>query len=94
MRRPHRDAQAVYRICVEGTLDDDWGEWLGGMAVAGGVACGGAPITTLTGPIRDQVSLRSVLNRLWDLNLTLVSVTRLSPDTAPATEEQDCKTCH
>lgn len=92
MKRPHHDpdAQAIYRICVEGTLDDDWGGWLGDMVVAAPVARGpDIPITTLTGPIRDQVSLRSMLNRLWDLNLTLVSVTRLSPDTAPGDQEQD-----
>jgi hypothetical protein len=34
-------------------------------------------ITVLTGPIIDQAALRSILNKLWDLNLSLVSVQRL-----------------
>jgi len=95
MRRAHheRDPQAIYRICVEGMLDDDWGEWLGGMAVDVG-AGGGSPTTTLTGPVRDQTCLRGLLNRLWDLNLTIISVARLTPDTVPATKEMDGTTCH
>jgi hypothetical protein len=32
--------------------------------------------TTLVGPVADQAVLRGILNRIWDLNLTLLSVTR------------------
>ncbi len=34
----------------------------------------GLPITVLTGPVVDQAALRGILNRLWDLNLTVISV--------------------
>jgi hypothetical protein len=34
-------------------------------------------MTRLEGPIRDQSALRGLLNRLWDLHLTLVTVQRL-----------------
>jgi hypothetical protein len=34
-------------------------------------------VTVLRGPM-DQATLRGVLNRLWDLNLTLVSVVSAS----------------
>jgi hypothetical protein len=46
------------------------------MTVAFERASDGSPITTLAGPIADQATLRGVLNRIWDLNLTLLSVTR------------------
>jgi hypothetical protein len=38
------------------------------------------PTTTLVGPVVDQAALRGLLCRLWDLNLTLISVRRLAAD--------------
>ena len=35
-----------------------------------------APATTLIGVMEDQAALRGILCRLWDLNLTVVSVRR------------------
>ena len=35
------------------------------------------PLTVLAGPVADQAALRGILNRLWDLNLTLISVIRV-----------------
>jgi len=37
-------------------------------------------MTTLTGTVEDQSALRGILNQLWDLNLTLISVRRFSGD--------------
>jgi len=37
-----------------------------------------SPITTLTGAVIDQAALRSLLTKIWDLNLTLISVTRVA----------------
>jgi len=34
--------------------------------------------TILTGAVADQSALRGILNKLWDLNLILVSVNRLN----------------
>ena len=72
------DAQAgnhqwTYRITVLGGLDERWSNWFGGMTVAVENE-DGLPVTTLTGTVVDQPALRGILNRLWDLNLTLVSV--------------------
>ena len=36
-----------------------------------------ALITTLTGAVADQSVLRGILNKIWDLNLTLISVNRI-----------------
>ena len=41
----------------------------------------GATVTLFTGPIADQAALRGILNKLWDLNLTLISVSRVETGT-------------
>ena len=70
--RRKADESAVYQIKVEGTLDERWSDWFSGLAVvAGGEK--DPPVTTLTG-LMDQAALRGILNKVWDLNLTLVSV--------------------
>jgi hypothetical protein len=67
------DESAVYRIEVEGTLDERWSDWFSGLAVVAVSEGAGTPVTTLTG-LMDQAALRGILNKVWDLNLTLVSV--------------------
>lgn len=69
----------VYQIRVQGQLDDLWLGSLNGIIAVKGSAADGSPVTTLTGPIVDQVALRGFLNKLWDLNLTLISVQQVPP---------------
>jgi hypothetical protein len=64
----------IYQIQIEGRLHQQWADWFGGMAVAVEERNDGPPITTLTGRIADQAALRGVLNQIFDLNLTLISV--------------------
>jgi hypothetical protein len=35
------------------------------------------PITNLSGPVVDQAKLRGIMNKLWDLNLAVISVKRI-----------------
>ncbi len=70
----------IYRIRVRGKLAAQWSDWLGGMAIAIETADNGAPEAVLTGPVVDQSALRGILNRLWDLNLTLIAVNRVETD--------------
>lgn len=63
-----------YRISVEGILDPAWNEWFNGLNIT--TEQGHIPTTTLSGPISDQAALRGILNKLWDLNLTLIAVVR------------------
>ena len=37
-------------------------------------------ITTLTGTVADQAELRGMLSKIWDLNLTVVSMTRIESE--------------
>ena len=66
------EQQAVYQIKVEGTLDRKWADWFNGMAIT----CDG-DVTTLTGSVVDQARLRGILSKIWDLNLTLLSVAQV-----------------
>jgi len=62
----------IYQIRVQGKLDKSWSNWFNAMTIATE-----SDITTLTGHVTDQAALRGVLCQLWDLNLALISVTRV-----------------
>ncbi|MBN1886886.1 MAG: hypothetical protein JW850_02815 [Thermoflexales bacterium] len=64
--------ETVYQIKLEGELDERWSVWFSGLSVR--VEEGA---TTLTGPVADQAALRGILNKMWDLNLGLISIVRL-----------------
>jgi hypothetical protein len=66
---------SVYEIRVEGHLSDRWSDWFAGLVI--GSDANGE--TTLAGPLVDQAALFGVLNKVHALNLTLISVNRLTP---------------
>ena len=68
---------SIYQIKVQGKLNQQWSDWLAGMDVSHNQDSQKRLVTTLTGPIVDQAALRGILNKLWDLNLTLLSVRQL-----------------
>jgi hypothetical protein len=68
----------MYRILVQGNLDPRWSEWLQSMSIASEQTADGSRSAVLTGPLADQAALRGVLTRLWDLNLDIISVTRIA----------------
>jgi hypothetical protein len=63
---------SVYRITVQEKLDNEWSDWLEGATIKNS-----SDRTTLISPIIDQPALRGILNRMWDLNLTVLSVNRI-----------------
>lgn len=65
-----------YQIQIEGWIDRRWADWFSPLTLTTGYTGDGTPITTLSGPVADQAALRGALAKLWDLNLTLLSVTR------------------
>lgn len=68
------DKPFIYEIHVEGHLTKHWSDWFEGMAIR--IDPDGK--TILKGLLADQSALFGVLNRIHDLNLILISVTRLS----------------
>jgi hypothetical protein len=69
------DGQRIYEITVEGILDEKWSDWFNGMTIT--FESGS---TTLTGAVADQSTLRGILFKIWDLNLTLLSVIRIESE--------------
>ena len=66
--------QTAYQIRVQGWMGKRWSSRFDDMIIGRALAPDGTPVTTLTGLVPDQAALRGILNRLWDLNLTLISV--------------------
>lgn len=66
------DGAEYYQIKVKGLLDQTWREWFEGMTITYK-----KNETILTGQIKDQAALHGLLNRIRDLNLTLLLVERL-----------------
>ncbi len=80
MSLSHSYPRAIYEIQVQGELDQDWQQWFNGLTVTLAHGSEQPPTTTLIGPVADQAALRGVLCKLWDLNLTLISVHRVAAD--------------
>ena len=72
--------QTVYEIQVQGELNQDWQQCFNGLAVTLSSTTDQLPVTVLSGPVADQAALRGMLCKLWDLNLTLISVRRIEAD--------------
>ena len=69
-----------YQIKIKGHLDPRWSEWFDGLTITH------EPHgeTTLSGPVVDQPALFGLLLKIRDLNLTLLSVNHIEPDSAEA----------
>lgn len=65
---------AVYRIIIQGHLDETMSDRLGGMRVEATSKGDQGPVTTLVGHLRDQAELNGVLNTIYDLHLLVLSV--------------------
>ncbi len=64
-----------YEICIKGHLDGRWADWFGGLTIT--LEDNGD--TRLTGPVVDQAALHSLLRKVRDLGLPLLSVNRVVP---------------
>jgi len=67
---------ATYRIEIQGKIRVDWSDWLSGMAISIQDERG-CLSTVLSGSVPDQAALRGILCKIWDLNLTILSVSRV-----------------
>jgi hypothetical protein len=70
-----------YEIRLTGRLDARWGTWFDGLIITHEVD----GTTVISGQIEDQAALHGLLQRVRDLGLPLVSVTRTQPDEPEAT---------
>jgi hypothetical protein len=66
-----------YQIRIQGFLKEKWADWLNGIVIKIEPLNDGSNDTNITVTVPDQAALRGILNKLWDLNLTLISLTQI-----------------
>ena len=67
------DQAFMYQIRVQGRLDATWSEWLGEVMIT--PQANGE--TLLAGSIQDQAALHGIIDKLYAMNLVLISVVRM-----------------
>jgi len=76
------DQPTIYQIRLKGHLDDQWTDWFAGLTITqeedGNMV--------LTGLLVDQAALHGLLKKVRDLGLPLVSINRLEPGQADASD--------
>jgi hypothetical protein len=72
----------VYEIRVKGHLGCQWTDWFGGLAIT--LEENGD--TLMTGPVVDQAALHRLLRKVRNLGMPLISVIRVKPGQAVASD--------
>jgi hypothetical protein len=79
MNQADFSGQGKYEIKVKGHIDEQWSYWFEGLTITTGFSEDDTPITTFSGSIVDQAALHSVLNRIRDIHMPLISVNQINP---------------
>ncbi|HEX6555909.1 MAG TPA: hypothetical protein VF026_24330 [Ktedonobacteraceae bacterium] len=72
----------VYQIRIKGHLGCQWTDWFGGLVIT--LEDNGE--TLLTGPVVDQAALHGLLRKVRDVAMPLLSVNRVKPGQAEASD--------
>src|SRR6266568_5187270 len=75
----------AYQIRIKGHLGLQWTDWFGGLAIT--LEDNGD--TLLTGPVVDQAALHGVLRKVRDVGMPLLSVNRVKPGEAEASDANE-----
>jgi len=67
------ETAVVYQIRIEGLLDQTWSDWFAPLQIVNEAS----GESTLTGAVRDQAELRGLLDKLFNLNVTLLAVSAI-----------------
>ena len=70
-----------YEIRVAGVLGTRWATWFDGLTLSPD----GDGTTVIAGPVADQAALHGLLQRVRDLGVPLLSVTRTEPHSTSST---------
>ena len=72
----------IYQIRIKGHLGREWTDWFEGLTIQ--LQDNGE--TLLTGPVVDQAALYGVLKKVRDVAMPLLSVIRVKPGQAEASD--------
>ena len=72
------DERSLYRIVIGGALHESWSEFLGKVDIDWERQGINSYHTILLSEVPDQAALRGLLNRIWDLNLEIISLDKYS----------------
>jgi hypothetical protein len=75
----------VYQIRIKGHLGRQWTDWFEGLTIT--LEDDGE--TLLTGPVVDQAALHGLLKKVRDVAMPLISVNRVKPGEADASDVQE-----
>ena len=83
MNKPNRiplpfDSPAIYQVIVRGQIDPTWSDLLEGMKVSQVTQEDYPRCTSLEGELIDQAALAGVINALYEMHLTIISMKRLN----------------
>ena len=78
---------ATYRIRIAGRVNDGWSDFMSNLEQSFDQE-NGVTITTITGTVTDQAALHGLLERIRDLNLTLISVNTDGPSIQDSDKEE------
>ena len=70
-----------YKIRIKGYMDPKWADWFDGLQIVHEKE----GTSTIYGPLPDQTALHSILRKIRDLNLQLLSVEQVNFDTQDET---------
>lgn len=65
-----------YEIRIDGVLDERWSAWFDGLQITSQLG----RTTVIEGHVVDQAALHSLLAKVRDLGLPLISVRRIDPE--------------
>ncbi|MCP4165260.1 MAG: hypothetical protein GY759_05115 [Chloroflexi bacterium] len=74
MHELRMESPGRYQISIQGFLNADWSDRLGGLRIVTTPSPDGRAVTTLSGEVVDQAVLMGILNALYDLRYPLLSV--------------------
>jgi hypothetical protein len=63
-----------YQVEIKEQLDESWTEWFSDFELEYRSDDQNNPFTILTGEVMDQAALNGILTKIWNLNLTVLSV--------------------
>jgi len=71
------DQPGIYRIRVQGRLNEHWSTYFEEMQISIESDPEGNPVTQLTGELADQAAVQGIMQKLYNLGFPLISAEKI-----------------